>query len=102
MTTPSTPANGPEAAGGSCSRHGTGQDVGTAWYYRPVWITVLALLVLGPFALILVWRSRQMGRAWKWALTVLITVFSVYCIYLVYTLTAMTVKQIIEFNRLLR
>ena len=43
------------------------------WFYRPLWIAVLAVTVLGPFALPLVWRSPFMGRGAKtfWIATIL-------------------------------
>ncbi len=84
-----------------CSRCGANQQRGQAWYYHPVWILVLALLVLGPFALILVWKSRRMGPVMKWALALVITVYSVYCIYLIYIVTAFTVRQMLELNHML-
>jgi len=62
---------------------------------------VLALLALGPFALILVWKSQRMGVAWKWALALVITVYSVYCIYLLYIITAFTVRHMLELNHML-
>lgn len=84
-----------------CSRCGANQQGGQAWYYHPVWILVLALLALGPIALVLVWKSRRMGAAWKWVLAVVITVYSVYCIYFLYIVTAFTVRQMLELNHML-
>jgi hypothetical protein len=52
-----------------------------AWYFRPLWILVLAFTVLGPFALPLVWRSPLMSRGAKWLLSAIIlsaTVFAGY------------------------
>ena len=85
-----------------CSRCGASQNYGKAWYYHPVWVFILAFLVLGPFALYLVWKSRLMGATLKWIITVLILGYTVYCVYLVYTVTNSTVQEVIEFNRLLR
>jgi|GEM_PF-1898199 len=88
-----------DASAAFCSRCGANQNYGKAWYYHPVWITVLALLVLGPFGLYFVWKSRLMGVAQKWVLTVLILLYTAICIYYVYALTTETTKQVIEFNR---
>lgn len=85
-----------------CSRCGASQSYGKAWYYHPVWIFILAFLVLGPFALILIWKSRLMGVTLKWIFAVLILAYTVWCVYLVYAVTAVTMKQAIEFNQLLR
>lgn len=84
-----------------CSRCGADQQGGQAWYYHPVWVLVSALLVLGPFALILVWKSRRMGYAVKWILATVIIVYSIYCLYYVYVVTVYIVRETIEFNRVL-
>jgi predicted nucleic acid-binding Zn ribbon protein len=49
-----------------CRRCGQAQERFVAWYYRPFWIVVLSLTVLGPFALPLIWRTPQLGRRGKW------------------------------------
>jgi hypothetical protein len=52
-----------------CRWCGYGQGAFVAWYYRPVWIVVLSLTVLGPFALPLIWRTPLLGRGTKWILS---------------------------------
>jgi hypothetical protein len=49
-----------------CRSCGRGQGAFLAWYYRPLWIVVLALTVLGPFALPLVWRTPRLDRTARW------------------------------------
>lgn len=49
-----------------CRRCGQGQRASIPWYYRPLWIAVLSLTVLGPFALPLIWRTPRLSRAGKW------------------------------------
>lgn len=49
-----------------CRACGEGQGPRLAWYYRPLWIVILALTVLGPFALILIMRTPRLGTAAKW------------------------------------
>ncbi len=49
-----------------------------AWYYRPLGIALLTLTALGPFGLLLVWRSPRLGQAAKWIASLLIVIVSVY------------------------
>ena len=47
------------------------------WYYKPIWLVVLGLTVLGPFVLPLVWRTPRLGRTEKWIVSaVLIAIFA--------------------------
>jgi hypothetical protein len=48
-----------------CRACGQGLGAAIAWYYRPIWIAVLALTVLGPFAVLLIWRTPFLGRTAK-------------------------------------
>lgn len=65
-----------EAADRYCRACGEGQGVGLAWYYRPLWIAVLAVTVLGPFAVVLIMRTPRLGRGAKWVASVaLIAIF---------------------------
>jgi hypothetical protein len=60
-----------------CRGCGQGQGAFVAWYYRPVWIVLLSLTVLGPFALPLVWRTPRLSRGGKWVTSAaLILVFA--------------------------
>jgi hypothetical protein len=61
-----------------CRHCGQGQGAFVAWYYRPLWIVLLGLTVLGPFALPLVWRTPQLGRTAKWIATVVVVGVSAY------------------------
>lgn len=58
-----------------CRACGEGQGPSLAWYYRPIWIVLLALTVLGPFALVLVMRTPRLGAAGKWALALVLVAF---------------------------
>src|SRR6186713_91623 len=49
-----------------CRACGQGLGSAIAWYYRPIWIVVLALTALGPFAVLLIWRTPFLGRSAKW------------------------------------
>ena len=47
------------------------------WYYRPVWLVLLGLTVLGPFVLPLVWRSPRLSRTERWVVSaVVVAVFA--------------------------
>jgi hypothetical protein len=54
------------------------------WSESPWVVLPLLFLVLGPFALPLLWRSRRFSRAWKSILTVImsgVTVYLVWCVW---------------------
>jgi len=61
-----------------CRRCGQGQGAFLAWYYRPLWIVVLALTVLGPFVLPLVWRTPSLERTAKWIASLIILGITCY------------------------
>ena len=71
-----------------CPHCGQRQDLGSAWYYHPVWILLLAFLALGPLAIPLVWRSRQMSVTGKIVMTVAILLYTVYCGYFAWKMGA--------------
>ena len=63
-----------------CRYCGRAQTRPAAWYYRPIWILVLTFTVLGPLALVLVWRSPVMGRRSKCTVaTVILVLTAVAC-----------------------
>lgn len=80
----------------------SGSSSQDAWYYRPVWILVLAFLVLGPFALFLIWKAPRMTGTVKWVLAIVITLYSLYCFYLIYRVFVFEIHTINEFNRVMR
>ena len=57
----------------------TNPDV--AWYHKPLWIAVLALFVLGPLALPLVWRSPALGPTGRSVWTILIALYTVVLVW---------------------
>lgn len=71
-----------------CPYCGQRQRSGDAWCYHPVSIAVLALFVLGPLALPLVWRSARMGRGMKLTYTVGILAYGALTIYYAYVAIA--------------
>lgn len=71
-----------------CKHCGARQQETDPFYYHPVWILLLAFLVLGPFALGLVWRARTMTPLVKAVLAVVITAYSAVTIYYAWVLCA--------------
>lgn len=73
-----------------CSMCGKELVAGTPWYYQPASIVLLAFLVLGPFALPLVWKTPKFTRSSKilWILVILvytgITIFYFWKIAAIY------------------
>jgi hypothetical protein len=47
------------------------------WYHQPIGIALMALLVLGPLALPLVWRTPAWGPRGRWIATGLILAYTV-------------------------
>jgi len=54
------------------------------WYHRPVVIVLLAVFVLGPLALPLVWRTPAWGPLGRWIATLLILAYTVLLGWLVW------------------
>jgi hypothetical protein len=85
-----------------CPHCGQRRDSGSAWYYHPLWILLLAFTVLGPLALPLVWRSKQMTTAAKTLATVVILLYSAYAVYLAWQVGAMYWKFSSELGDMMR
>jgi hypothetical protein len=66
-----------------------------AWYYQPLWIGVLTLAVLGPFALPLVWRSPALGPRGRSIGIALILLYTVA----IFASTAVVVNEALEHYR---
>lgn len=60
-------------------------DRAIPWYYRPLGIALLTLLVLGPLGLPLIWRSPALDVRRKWVASVLVLAY-----------TAVLVWQVVE------
>jgi hypothetical protein len=64
-----------DAADLYCRACGEGQGAALAWYYRPLWIVVLTLTALGPFAIVLIMRTPRLSPAAKWIASVALILF---------------------------
>jgi predicted amidophosphoribosyltransferase len=63
-------------------------DAASSFLYHPLVILLLALIVLGPFALPLVVVSPQMTRQGKIVLSAVIVAYTVVVLYLTYVIVA--------------
>ena len=84
-----------------CRHCGRRQGAGDAWYYSTAWIAFLAFLVIGPFALILIWKSTRMGAAAKKVLTAFIVLYTVVSIYYFYQLILLILTEMTELNQIM-
>ncbi|NIA14998.1 MAG: hypothetical protein GWP08_13070 [Nitrospiraceae bacterium] len=85
-----------------CPHCGRRLDPGSAWFYHPIWILVLALTVLGPFALFLVWKSSKLSAIGKAVLAIAILVYTGLCVFFTYQIVAMQLEHLSEFNDVMR
>lgn len=75
-----------------CPYCGKSQQQGSAWYYHPIWILLLALLVIGPFALPLVWKSSRMNSSEKALMAAVILVYTAVVLYFTYWTMVIAMK----------
>jgi hypothetical protein len=55
-----------------------------SWYHTPFGIAFLAIFVLGPLALPLVWRTPAFGPRGRWIASVLVVAYTVILTWLVW------------------
>lgn len=71
-----------------CRHCGRRLKPGVKWYYEPVWVWVLGLLILGPLAIPLAWWSPKMKAGNKLLFTVTVTAITALLVYLCYVIFA--------------
>lgn len=76
-----------------CRYCGRTQQIRPRWYYHPVWIIVLALTLLGPFAIPLVVLSPQMNRTGKWILSLGILFYTLIVVGMMGWLTMLMIDR---------
>lgn len=59
--------------------HKEGEEV--KWYLRPVGVIILLFLVLGPFALPLLYKSPKFNKTLKIILTIVVIIYTSYLIF---------------------
>jgi hypothetical protein len=64
------------------------------WYHRPVAIVLLAVFVLGPLAIPLVWRTPAWGPRGRWIATAMILAFTVLLCWQVWVAVRMALEEI--------
>jgi hypothetical protein len=85
-----------------CRRCGKGQGSRIPWYYRNWGIAVSSLLGLGPFGLILVWRSPALGPKARWAWTAAILLLTGCVVLQIYRAYCEVMRQLPELMGMLR
>ena len=66
-----------------CRFCGKGQGKLIPWYYKH-WGIIALTAAMGPFSLILVWKSPLLSRRTKWACTAAITALTWYVVFQIY------------------
>ena len=66
------------------------------WYYEPLWIAVMALLALGPFALPMVFKSSKLSRNGKIIFSVSIVVYTIMLVVASYKIAMAIVNSVME------
>ncbi len=57
------------------------EDEHIRWYLRPVIVLLLLFIVLGPFALPLLYKSPQFNKTLKILLTVVVVIYTLYLVF---------------------
>jgi hypothetical protein len=77
----------------------TGRAGVAAWWESPAVVLPLLFLVLGPFALPLLWRSRRFTRPWKVALSVIIVGITLYLVWQVWYMLNQALAPLLELEK---
>jgi ribosomal protein L40E len=87
-----------------CRQCGTPTAAGlaglAAWWESPWVVLPLLFLVLGPFALPLLWRSRRFTRTWKMALSVIMLGVTLFVAWQVWHALNQALAQLLELEKL--
>ena len=84
-----------------CRNCGRRQGAGGTWYYSTAGIVFLALFAIGPFALILIWKSTRMGAVAKKVLTGFIVVYTALTIYYSYQIIILVLAEMTELSEVM-
>ena len=72
------------------------------WYYNIWFVLAMLLFVLGPLGLPLVWKNPRFNRGTKYALTVLMVVYTLFLIKLTAQLVRAVSQSVEQFDSTLR
>lgn len=71
------------------------------WYFS-LWVLVIAIFLLGPLAIPLVWANPRLNRVLKITITVLIMAMFVWFLYLAGEIVKAVIKDVAELEKALR
>jgi hypothetical protein len=57
------------------------EDENIRWYLKPVIVLLLLFIVLGPFALPLLYKSPKFNKTLKILLTVVVVIYTLYLVF---------------------
>ena len=91
-----------DASDNYCRRCGTpttGRAGSAAWWDSPWLVLVLLFLVLGPFALPMLWRSRRFTPLWKMVLTLMVLGVTVYAFWQIGHIFNQAMKPLLDLGK---
>ena len=74
---------------------------GSKWYFS-LWVLVIAIILLGPFALPLVWLNPGLKKDIKIAISAIIAVMTAYMLYASIEIVKAILKEAGELQRVLK
>ena len=74
---------------------------GSKWYFK-FWVLVLAVLLVGPLALPLVWMNPGLKKGMKILISLLIIVLTVWMVYASVEIVKTILKEIGDLERVLK
>jgi hypothetical protein len=74
---------------------------GSKWYFKP-WALVVAILLVGPFALPLVWMNPGLKKGMKILISIMIAALTVWMVYASVEIVKTILKEIGDLEKVLR
>ena len=71
-------------------------DQSKAKWYHEVWFIIFMLILLGPFAFPLLWKSSKFSRAFKWIVTILFSIVTLLAVWFSIEVVKLVWKQVQE------
>lgn len=76
-------------------------EAGVKWYYRPISV-IVAILMLGPLALPLVWSNPTIARRYKVAITIALIILTIWLFRVSYALYQLLEKEMKDVAEMVR